>query len=168
MAPPAGRGNVGVIHRRLGIVARQHLVRAAVTVLACGRNSLAGLAVFGVQTMRVRLLRIGVAARASDFRRRLLVRQALHIRVAVHATEHRPVNGMLQLRLVNIQAHRLAVHVLCQRGVRVAGKAIFVLELLRAVCVPGPKKKKSSNRASRKSILGLHVPKQMPDRELPQ
>ena len=39
VAPSAGGGNIGVIHRRLGVVAGQHLVRAAVAVLAGRRRA---------------------------------------------------------------------------------------------------------------------------------
>ena len=69
VAPAAGERNIGVIHRRFGIAARQHLVRAAMAVFAVGRGHLSGLARLGVHAVRVCLLRVCVALRAGHLLR---------------------------------------------------------------------------------------------------
>jgi hypothetical protein len=92
---PQVYGNVVVIHRRFGSSAARiscappwqswQLAAAAPGFSPC------------MQTVRVSLLRIGMALRAGDLLRRGLVDQALHILVAIHAGEHTAVNGMLHL-----------------------------------------------------------------------
>lgn len=84
MAPAARGWNVCVIHGRLGIAAAFNLVRIAVAILATGRN-LSALVHLGVRRVRVSSCGIGVALRAAHLFRRLLVRQAFHVAVAVYA-----------------------------------------------------------------------------------
>ena len=105
-------------------------MRPAVAILASGGRR-ADLARRSVRAVRVGVLCICVAAGATHFRRRRIMRKALHVLVAVHATEHAAVDRVLQLVLIRVDAHLLAVHVFRQRGIGMAGKAIGVLELLR-------------------------------------
>ena len=87
VAPSAGDGNIGVIYRRFGV--------------AAGENSCAppwqswqlaavlpGGVVLAWRAVRIGILRIGMALGAENLLRRGLVRQALHVLVAIHASEH--------------------------------------------------------------------------------
>ncbi len=157
VAPAAGGGNIGVIDGRLGIARALNLVNVAVAVLATGGN-LSALVHFRVDAVLIRLAGIGVALRAADFLRGRLVRQALHILVAIHAGEHAAVDGMLELALVDEEADRRSVLVRGgERGVGVAGEAVRVLELLRGVCGRGPGKKKENERANEKTSCNVHT-----------
>jgi hypothetical protein len=64
--------------------------------------------------------------------------QALYIRVTIHAAEHRGMNGMLKLGLIDIQADLLAALVLGQSRVGVASEAVFVFELVLGACGTSP------------------------------
>ena len=156
MAPAAGCGDVGVIHRRLGIVGGQNLVCAPVAVLAIGRGRRAALGSLGMQAVGVRFLGIRVALGAGDLLRGALMRQALHVGVAIHAAEHRAVNRMLELVRVHAQADRLAIHLCHEGGVGVAGKAVAVLELMLGMSRARPDQQGQGKRLSEDSSGGVH------------
>jgi hypothetical protein len=124
--------DIRVIHRRLRVVRRQNLVLAPVAILAIRRRRVPCFHRLRVIAVRISLLCIRMALRAGHLLRRRIVRQGFHIRVTVHAPEHSAVNRMLELRAIDKQAHLLAVHVLRQRFVGVALKAVFVLQLVFA------------------------------------
>ena len=147
VAPPARVWNVLVIHRRLRISARHHLMRAAMAILA-PRSRHALLARNRMGAMRVSLLRVRMALPAGNLFGRRIVRQALHVGVAIHARKQPSVDGVLLLRLIHKQADRLPVHVSRQRLVAVAGKAIRILELGLSFGFTGPEDKKQSERIS--------------------
>lgn len=48
------------------------------------------------------------------------------------------MNRGLQLILINKQANLLAIYILCQRGIGMAGQAIGIFELLPKACCGGP------------------------------
>ena len=115
-------------------------MRAAMAILAPrSRHTL--LARNRMGAMRVSLLRVRMALPAGNLFGRRIVRQALHVGVAI-------VDGVLLLRLIHKQADRLPVHVSRQRLVAVAGKAIRILELGLSFGFTGPEDKKQSERIS--------------------
>lgn len=114
-------------------------MRATVTVLAvCPRP--ACFVGFGVEAVCVSLLCIRVTLGATNFLRCGLVHQTLYILVAIHAGKKIAVDGMLHLAFINKQANLLAVYLRCQRGIGVAGKAVFVSGLLLGVSCADAKK----------------------------
>ena len=71
-------------------------MRAAMAILAPGsRHAL--LARNRMGAMRVSLLRVRMALPAGNFLRRRIVRQALHVGVAIHAGKQPPMDGVLLL-----------------------------------------------------------------------
>src|SRR3974390_554794 len=82
VAGAACRGNVGVVHARLGIARRQQFMRAAVAVNTAGRLAVAALHGFAMEAAIVGCLLVGVAAGASDPFRCRLVRRTGYISVA--------------------------------------------------------------------------------------
>lgn len=68
---------------------------------------------------------------AADLLRRLLVREAFHVLVAIHAAHRQPVDRLLHLLRIDGKTDRLAVDLRRQRLVAMAGQAILVLQLLR-------------------------------------
>ena len=59
------------------------------------------------------------------------MRRALYIGMAIHAREHAAVNGIFEALRIHMQADGLAVHFMSQRGVAVAGQALFSSRLCR-------------------------------------
>ena len=106
------------------------------TVLAVGDGRLPILGCLCVSTVGIGGLRVGMALSAGDLLRRSLMGQALYVFVAIHAAEHRAVDGMLQLVFVNIQADFPAVHVFRQCRIGVTGETVFVLELVLGTGFP--------------------------------
>ena len=133
MAAAAGGGNVRVVDWRLGIARALNLVDVAVAILATGGN-LPVLIHLRVDAVRICPACINVALRAGDLFRRLTVRQALYILVAIHAVEQAAVDGVFELVLVDEKAYGRAVYILRERGIAVTGEAVGVLELLRGMC----------------------------------
>ena len=102
-----------------------------------------------MRTVRIGRLRIGVALRARDPLWRRLVHQALHIGVAIDARQRqRSVNGVLQLAFIHKQADRLAVHVLGERVVAMAGEAVLIFQFVLGLNGAGEKRQKD-NKASK-------------------
>jgi len=122
VAGSARRWNVRVMHARLGIARRQQFMRAAVAVNTAGRLAVAALHGFAMEAAIVGCLLVGVAAGASDPFRCRLVRRTGYISVAVHAGEHAAVDGIFELLWIDMQADGLAVNVMGQRGVAMAGE----------------------------------------------
>jgi len=111
VAGPAGRGNVGVVDRRLCIAGRQNPVRIAMAIDAGRDRAAVRLLRRGVEAVLVLRLRVGMALHAGDLGRSIFVRRRLDVLVAVHAGEHLPVNGLLHLVRIDVQAHLLAARV---------------------------------------------------------
>ncbi|MGD0831994.1 MAG: hypothetical protein ABR907_13705 [Terracidiphilus sp.] len=133
MASAASGGNIGVIHGGVRIGRGQDLVRASMTVLAVSRRR-AIIGWLGVQTARIGILCIGMTLGACDLLRSGVMHQTLDIRVAIDAGEEITVDGMLQLGFIHKEANLFAVGFCGQGGVRVAGEAVFIVELLLRVC----------------------------------
>ena len=133
-------GNIAMIDGRLGVIGSKNFVRASMTIHTSCRRRSTGLGHLGVSSVRICILRIRMALGASDLPRRRFVDQALHIFVAIDATEHSAMNGMPQLVFIHIQADLAAVCIFVQSGVGVAGETVFVLQLLLAASGRGPDK----------------------------
>lgn len=102
MALAAGDGNIAMIDRRPGIAGSQNLMRAAMTIhTGCGRRT-TSLGRLGVGTVGISILRIRMALSAGDLLRRGLMGQALHVFMAIDATEQVAVDGMLQLVFIHV------------------------------------------------------------------
>ena len=71
-----------------------------------------------------------------------IMRQALHILMTINASKHVTVDRMFQLAFIHIKADLLAVHLRGQGGVGVAGKAVFVLELMLGASCTGANKQR--------------------------
>ena len=104
-----------MIHRRFGVVSGNDFMHPAVTVLAIRRRSTTALACLRMRTVRVCVLCIRVTLHTRDLLRRSFVNQAFYVLVAIHATEHRGMNGMLQPGLIDIQADLFAILIFRQR-----------------------------------------------------
>jgi cbb3-type cytochrome oxidase cytochrome c subunit len=85
------------------------------------------------------------------------MRQTLHIRMAINAGEHIAVDGMFQLPSIHKQARLLAVHFRRQGGVGVAGKAVFVLELMLGASRTGANQQRQGERLSEGSFYTGHA-----------
>ena len=70
-------------------------------------------------------LSIGMTSRATDLFGSGFVRGALYVGVAVHAGEHAAVDGILERFRIDMQANRLAIDLVGERGVAVAGEALI-------------------------------------------
>ncbi len=156
VAGAAGRGNVGVMHARLGIAGGEQFVRAAVAIYAGGGFAVASLHSFAVEAPIVRCLLVGMARRARNLLRSCFVSGAGYVRMAVHAGEHAAVNGVFKGLRIDMQAGGLAVDVVRERGVAMAGQA-FVGRRFRglfgsAVERSNRQKKQGEGNSRRKNI----------------
>jgi hypothetical protein len=124
VARTASRRNVRVVHARFRIARRQQFVRAAVAIDAGGCVH-ASMRRFRVEAAIIPGLLIGVALRAGDFLRCGFVGRAFNIGVAIHASEHAAVNRIFERLRIHGQADRLAVHIVSQARIAMAGEAII-------------------------------------------
>lgn len=156
VAPAAGGGNVGVVDRRIRMAGRENAVLRSVAVNTCGRGgrSACGLCMHAV---RERILRGGVAIAAGNLGRRIVVHQALYIFVAIDAAQHLSVNGVLELILVYEKTYRLAVFVVCERAVAVAGETVGVLQLLGCARMGCRGNKRNAKRTEQQKSNSSHV-----------
>ena len=111
------------MNARLWICGRKQFVRAAVAIDAGRRRAVAALHRATVEASVVRSLFVRVAGCTSDFLRDRFVRRAFYIRMAVDAGEHAAMNGVFESLRIHVQADRLAVLLMRQRSVAVAGEA---------------------------------------------
>lgn len=125
MARPTGGGNIGVMHPRFWIACGQQLMRTAVAINAAGGMRVAPLHSLTVKAAVIGGLLIGVAGRAGNFLRSGFVRCALYVRMAINAGKHAAVNRILEGLRVDMQADSLAVDVVRQAGVTVAGETFI-------------------------------------------
>ena len=124
----AARGrNVDVVDGRLGIVTGDDFVDIAVAILAASGN-FAGACDLGVNAVRVGFVRVGMALVAGNFFRGRVVGEAFDVGVAIDASEHGAVNGVLEPGLVDGDAVAVAIG---HAGVGVTSETVRVLELLR-------------------------------------
>ena len=108
-------------HARFRIGRGQQFVRAAVTIHTSGSVAVSAGHGLGVVAAIVSGLLVGVAAGTADFLGRGFVRGALYIGVAVHAGKHAAVNGIFKVLRINVQADRLAVDIVRESGIAMAG-----------------------------------------------
>jgi hypothetical protein len=140
VTPAAGVGHILVTHWRFGIAGSKHFVCATMAVLTtrCRRT---GLARNAMHTVRVSILRVGVAVSTAHLGRSRFMRKALYILVAVNTGEHAAMDRVLQLALVHKETELLAIQIFCQSLIGMAGEAVSVLELLPGACCGGPNQK---------------------------
>ena len=100
-------------------------MRATVAVLAVGCLGHAGLS-YGMQTVCISLLCVGMALGAGNLFGRGLMGQTLDILVAINAREHAAMNGLLHLAFIH--------------HIRMAGKTVLIFELLLGKSREGVKK----------------------------
>ena len=106
---------------RLRIAGRQQLMRTAVARDAGGGLAVAGRDGFRVEAAIVGGLLVGMAGRAGDFGRSVLVRRSLYVGVAVDAGEHSAVDRSFESVGIDGDADLLAAYVLGHGGIAVAG-----------------------------------------------
>src|SRR6266567_1574355 len=106
-------------------------MRTAVAIYAGGRLGVASLHGLPVETAIISRLLVGVASGAGDFEGRSLVRGILNVGMAVHTREHAAVDGIFEALGTYMQADGLAIHVMGQRGIAMAGQAFFRNRLRR-------------------------------------
>ncbi len=138
MADAAGGRDVPVAYLGSGIAGRKNRMNIAMAVNATRGLLVAGRTRLGMQPVIVRLLLVAMALRAGWLGGRGFMRNGSDILVAIRATEHAAVNGVLELLLLHLQTHLLAVFFLGQRGVVMARQAIRIGELrrlLRLLCL---------------------------------
>ena len=119
----ACRRDVDVIDAGFGVARRQQFMRAAVAIDTRCRIRVSTFYRPGVQAAVVGGLLVRMAGRAGDMLRRGFVRSALYIRVTVHASEHAAMDRVFEGLRINMQAYRLPVYLVRQRGITVAGHA---------------------------------------------
>src|SRR3954463_4397000 len=125
VACAAGSRNVGVTHAGFRICGRKQFVWAAVAVDAGGGVRVPALNRFSVMTAIIGGLLIGVTSGATDLFGSGFVCGALYVGMAIHAREHAAVDGILERFRIEMQANRLAVDLMAQRGVAMAGEALI-------------------------------------------
>jgi hypothetical protein len=123
VACAAGSRNVDVTHAGLRICRRKQFVWAAVAVDAGGGVRVPALKRFGVMTAIIGGLLIGVTCGATDLFGSGFVGGALYVGMAIHAGEHAAVDGILEGFRIDMQANRLAIDLVAERGVAVTGEA---------------------------------------------
>ena len=132
----------------------------AMAVLAIGSDLSAGDELC-MGAVREGILCAGMAFGAKNFLRRRFVREALYVLVAVHAREfHGGVDGMFQFLRVDEERDRLAVYVLGQGGVTVAGEAIFIFELVLGASGEGRAQQKQCERTEQDPAGNFHAIKE--------
>jgi hypothetical protein len=99
-----------------------------------------------------------MAVGAKDLLGWCLVREALHVLMAIHASKlHGGVDGMLQLLRVNEERHRLAVHVDGKGGVAVAGEAVFIFQFVLGASGESRAQQKECERTEQDSAGDFHA-----------
>jgi hypothetical protein len=96
-------------------------MRAAVAIDAGGSLVVSALNSLAVETAIIGSLLVGVAGGTSDFQRRSLVRGTLYVGVAVYAGKHAAVNGVFKVLRIDVQADRLAVDIVREGSIAMAG-----------------------------------------------
>ena len=135
----------------------------AVAVLAIGAD-LAGMRDLRMQALRVGISRIGMATHAEDFLRRCLVREALHVFVAIDASQlHRAVDRVLKLFAIDEEGNLLAVDVFGKRRVAMAGEAVFVFQFVLGTNGEGRAQQKESERTEQDSAGNFHGYEETPE-----
>lgn len=124
VAGAAGRWNIGVMHARLGIARREQFMWAAVAIDA-GGSVHASSDGPGMKAAIVCGLLIGVTARTADFLGRGFMNRTFDVVMAIDAGKHAAVDRIFERLRIYIQTDRLAIHIMGQRGVAVAGEAII-------------------------------------------
>ena len=111
--------------------------------------------------MRVGLLGIAVAIGTANLFGRGLVDQALDVPMAIHASKHAAVDGMLELLPVNEQTDFVTVDLVRQRGVGMASKTVVIRGFMFGASDAGPKEQEYANCPGENSCCSVHIHKQM-------
>jgi len=121
--------NVDVVNLGFGIASRQQFVWAPMAIHARSRLAIARFDRFRMEAAVVGSLLVSVAGGAGNFGRRGLMGRVLEVRVAVHALEHAAVHRVLKLIGAHVKTYRLAIDLMVEAGIPVAGQAIVVVGL---------------------------------------
>ena len=138
MAITAGCGNVSVTHRRLGVAYREYVMRTTMAIYTGRRRRSIGSFLLRMETVLIGLRRICVTINTRNFFGLCLVWRLFYILMTIHAAEHRSVDGSLHLLRIDVEADLLAIHILGQRRIGVAGETVRVLRFLRGLHAAGP------------------------------
>jgi hypothetical protein len=76
-------------------------------------------------------LLVGVAGGARDPLRRSFMRGVLYVRVAIHTSEHAAVDGIFERLRIDVQANRLALYLVRQSRIAMAGETFVACRLGR-------------------------------------
>ena len=111
------------MNARFRIAGGKQRMRTAVAIHARRRIAVSVFHRPGVQAAVVGGLLVRMAGRAGNSLRRGIVCRALYFRVAVDAGEHAAVDRIFEGLRIDMQAYPLAVHLVRQRGITMAGHA---------------------------------------------
>ena len=101
---------------------------------------------------------------AKDLLRRSLVREALHVLVAIDTRKlHRAVDGVLKLLAIHKERDLFAVHIFCQRCVAVAGEAVFIFELVLGASGEDRAEQKDREGTEQDPAANFHAYEETPD-----
>lgn len=156
VAAAAGGGDVVVVYGRGAIRRREDNVHITVAILARSGRGLPRVADADVNTVRVSLLRGGVAGSAiNGFQGG--VGEGGRVGVAVDTGEHAAVDGMPEFGAIDIEADGLALDDGGGRWIGVAGKAGFVLDFWRGIRLCGPCNEQEDENGCTESAYSVHA-----------
>jgi hypothetical protein len=135
-----------VVHARLGIAGGQQFVRTPVAIDTVGGASVSPAHGFAMEAAIIGGLLICVAARASNLLGSRLVSCALYITVAINAREYAAVDGVLEGLRIDVEANRLTVFIVSQRGVAVACQALLRSWFSRSRLAGRPKRARAQQK----------------------
>jgi hypothetical protein len=92
--------------------------------------------------------------------------ERLHVCVAIHASEHGAVDGVLEFARIDKEALLLPVHVPRESGVAVTGEAVFILKLVLSRKNRSPNEK-SNKDGAREESSRIHANTMHPRRPTP-
>lgn len=162
VAAAAGGRDMCVIDRRIGVPPGQNRVSVSVTVQAV-RTRKPYPCDLCMHAVRVRIGCIGVARGAKNFLRRRFVREALHVLVAIDASQfHRAVDGVLKLLSIYEQRDWLSIHIFAQRCVTVTGEAVLIFQLVLGANGEGRAQQIESQRTEQDSAGNFHAYEETP------
>lgn len=159
-----------MVYGRFGVFSGKNLMHGTVTVLATGRGCPSRLACLYVNTSQIRCFCILMTLGTRDLFGCRLMNRGLDVGVAVDACIHGAVDGMLQFILIHIEADALAMYILGQSRVGVAGQTVLVLGLglLLGTGRPGPRQDTEHEASVQNSLHGVHAIDKIPSEQTPQ
>ena len=157
MAAAASGRNVRTVDRRIGGAPGKYLVGTAMAVLAIG-GDFAGGDDLRMRAVRRGVLCVGVAVGAHDLLRWRIMRKALHVLVAVHASElHGSMDGALEFLSVDVERNGFAVDLGGQTRIAVAGETIVIFQLVLGANGEGRAQQKERERTEQYSAGNFHA-----------